>query len=145
MNFEENKLTDTSQFRCSLSSLLDFWVALEAFQVFFDFLPLTTLKKREGWKLQRSPNTQDSCRSRLSRENRKALKFCFGRAKLEHNSIILSQSKRNRSFSHDAWAGKTSTFRYFESGNTLQSPGPSAPTAIVLDRTKGLKDHFRSI
>ena len=80
MDIKENK-TVKSHFTCSLSSLLGFWVVLEPFQVFF--------------------------LSRLSWENRKALGFCFGRAKLEHYSIILSQLKRNRIFSNDALAEKT--------------------------------------
>ena len=96
MYIKENK-TVKSHFTCSLSSLLGFWVVLEPLFFFFDFLLLTALRKRE----QRSPNTHDSIRSRLFQEYRKALGFCFGRAKLEHYSIILSQSKRNRSFSND--------------------------------------------
>ena len=76
---------------------------------------LLPLKKREGYL--ETPTVAEHTRldrSRFSRENRKALKFCFGRAKVEHYSIILSQSKRNRSFSHNAWAWKTSTFGHFE-------------------------------
>ena len=46
--FWENK-TVKSYFSCLLSSLLGFRVVLEPFQGFFDLLPLTTLKKREGW------------------------------------------------------------------------------------------------
>ena len=34
-----------------------------SFFLFFALLPLTSLKKREGWKLQRSPNTHDSAQS----------------------------------------------------------------------------------
>ena len=92
MNFKENK-TAKSYFSCSLSSFLGFWVVLEPFWEFFG-----SPSSSPSWKkVQRSPNTHDSTRSRVSRENRKALEFCFGRAKVEHYSIVLSQSKRNRS------------------------------------------------
>ena len=92
MNFKENK-TAKSYFSWSLSSFLGFWVVLEPFWEFFG-----SPSSSPSWKkVQRSPNTHDSTRSRVSRENRKALEFCFGRAKVEHYSIVLSQSKRNRS------------------------------------------------
>ena len=45
MDIKENK-TVKSHFTCSLSSLLGFWVVLEPFQGFFDFLPLTRLLER---------------------------------------------------------------------------------------------------
>ena len=92
-------LCHTLVVRCRLFSVSGwFWSRYGGFFSFFFFsiFFLTTLKKREGWKIQRSPNTHDWTRSRLSREIRKALEFCFGRAKLEHYSIILLQSKRNR-------------------------------------------------
>ena len=85
-NIEGNK-TDMSHFSCSLSSLLGFWVVLEPFRVFFffflflfQFSSLQLLKER---RLE-SPTIaekHDWTRSRLSRENRKALEFGFGRAK----------------------------------------------------------------
>ena len=92
MDIKENK-TVKSHFTCSLSSLLGFWVVLEPFMGFLNFLPLTALRKRKGWKLQRLQNTHDSTRSRLSRENREALGFCFGRAKLEHYFLSFYHSR----------------------------------------------------
>ena len=44
----------------SLSKCILMVSGLEPFRVFFVLLPLPTLKKREGWKLQRSPITHDS-------------------------------------------------------------------------------------
>ena len=113
MNLEENQTTK-SYFSCLLLSLFGFWVVLEPFQGFFSFLPLSTLKKREGWKLQWSLNTQHSTQSQLSWEYCKAWKFCFGRTNLKHLPILLPQSKGNRSFPQDTYVGKTLMFHHFE-------------------------------
>ena len=105
--FWENK-TVKSYFSCLLSSLLGFRVVLEPFLGFFDLLPLTTLKKREGWTVAKHVWFYSVTLT--------SGKFCFGRAKWEYYMyfIILSQLKWNRSFSHGAWARKTSMFRHFE-------------------------------
>ena len=95
MNFKENK-TAKSYFSCSLSSFLDgFGAVLRVFPItlLFTFLKRGKVGKSNGPAL----NRHDSTRLRLSWKNRKAREFCFGRAKVEHYSIVLSQSKRNRS------------------------------------------------
>ena len=88
MNSEED-ITAKSYLCCSLSSFLGFRAVLEPFQGFFVPLPLPAplLDWREDY----------STLSHLSRENHKALEFCFGRANLEHYSVILSQLKWKRS------------------------------------------------
>ena len=96
---------------CHLFLVSGIW---SLFRFSFSFLPPTTLKKREGWKLQQLPNTHDLTWSHLSQENCNALKFWISRANFEHYFIILSQLKWNRSFSHDSWAGKTQMFWHFE-------------------------------
>ena len=112
MNFEKIKLLNHTLAVCCHLFLVSgwFWSHSKGFSISF-LLPL--LKRG---KVGQSPHTYDSTRSLLPLENRKALKFCFGRTKLECYMyfIILSQLKWNRSFSHGAWARKTSTFRHFE-------------------------------
>ena len=96
-----------SYFSCLLSSRF-----LDGFEAVLGFCQFsssnTTLKKREGSGNSNSCS-HGSTRSRLSRENCKDLKFCFGRAKLESYSVTVKAR-----FSHNAWAGKTSMFCHFE-------------------------------
>ena len=112
MNFEKIKLLNHTLAVCCHLFLVSgwFWSHSKGFSISF-LLPL--LKRG---KVGQSPHTYDSTRSLLPLENHKALKFCFGRTKLEYYMyfIILLQLKWNRSFSHGAWARKTSTFHHFE-------------------------------
>ena len=121
-----------SYFSCLLSSLLGFWMVLKLFWVFANFLPLIPLLKRG--KVQETPTV-----AQLTRLN--SITLISG--KLQRPEILLQQSKVGKLFCHSQsevltqclsreninvlpfWMCSTQT------SITLQSPGPSTPTAIV--------------
>ena len=74
--------------------------------------------------------TSDSPRQQRKRAENPTTEQAAKSTPVHH--IILSQSKRNRSYSHDTWARKNPfSMRSSQYRNTFQSPGPSTPTVKI--------------
>ena len=147
MKFEENKTVKSYLVRYSLSSLLRFLGGFGGLLIFFSIFFLLPLLKRGTPTVAEHTGLESiTLISRKSQSPKILLRQGKVGTQFYHSLTVEAKEKiPTRSLSRENINVSLFWMHSSQSGNTLQSPGPSAPTAIVLDRKKGLKDHFQSI